>query len=1077
MSVAVRQHAQSLIKDFTADSAAVPQPADAAEAVIARCLVFCRVRPSTARDYEDGAFQLVSVEKKRVIIKDERHYDFDGTFDQDARQEDIFTTVAVPCINHALKGFCSALMCYGQTGTGKSFTMCCTKPGIEGVIPRSARYLFERAKCDTNRTYTVQGQFIQIYRDQLGDLMSDSGRDKVDIRFEASEGVTLTGCSTHNLANETEFMNFYNEGNQRRVVTATAMNPESSRGHTAMVVWIASEPVDDPCGAKYRGKITFIDLAGYERFSKTGISNANPVMKDEAKTINASLLSLGHVVTSLSNGDKHIPWRNAKLTRLLQDSIGGRSRTSIILTIGPSSDHLHETANSLQFGLRAMAVKVEAKMSVTVDYEKLAAKLQLMLDEKNERISLLELQIASKDAERAELLERHQRDDQNLQVRLEAELQQLIKDGATEEQIKTFHELRRVELENLKEQQQEEIIYQEEIHNKEIVNLVTEQQKQENRKQVEMRLVQERIIEEFQSKLESAREGTNEDLVKAIQELSQKDAILASRANDIARFHEHIQTLQQQIRDLGEVPAAEARTLPETFLDISQFEQLQSKLEGELERQHLKVVDLRAQLEKITLVCNERLDEITQYREENDKLRGELRNAGLTVEETTQQLQSLEHQKAKLIDPVELETLRVNMQADIDELKSCNEELETELNKTKEQLKEQQQQLTQLQMEQQQHAQPNSNNNSYINTPLTGRIRGLSVCMTSRGRPPVGQHVDSATAQYREQFSNLQQIIANGEHERNTLCQRIAELENLLAENAIEFDDDEYPEAPRNQDMEALLEAKDKEVEAMMGFLTKLENQLNSERNARAFLESTNQKLSEQVRNCGQTPIVSTDDVASKCNSGPTVPLEVYSDLLRKVRDSTSRICRRLSTRSPFDEDPDVETEFEEILRDRDEELQMKDEMILTKTNECNALVRVADRLEKQLEALGIEPVCRMSADHRSALDNDSREVEAMRQQQQALEDDRRKMQNILETLKADRTVSANDKLKLEIELQEARRQAKELEAQKQEQLAREALLQEQTRLATRQMMDAQARVAAHEGSGGLLAKFKKLLS
>lgn len=187
MTDAIRRRAQSVVNDFTDEGKKQEgQSASAAEASVARCLVYCRLRPSTPKDYEDGAFQLVSMDKKRVIVKDERHYDFDGTFDQSCRQDDIFQQVAMPCINHAFNGFCSALMCYGQTGTGKSFTMCCTKPGAEGVIPRAAQFIFEKIANDPSRVYNVTAQFIQIYRDQLGDLMSDTGREKVDIHFSSS---------------------------------------------------------------------------------------------------------------------------------------------------------------------------------------------------------------------------------------------------------------------------------------------------------------------------------------------------------------------------------------------------------------------------------------------------------------------------------------------------------------------------------------------------------------------------------------------------------------------------------------------------------------------------------------------------------------------------------------------------------------------------------------------------------------------------------------------------------------------------------------------------------------------------
>ena len=432
---------------------------------ISRCLVYCRLRPSKPQDYEDGAYQLLHLSGKRVSVKDERNYDFDGTFDQDCKQVDIFEQVAKPCLDNTFRGYNSAILAYGQTGTGKTYTMRSDPkhPVHKGIIPRSAEYIFEKIAKDTSRIYTVEAQFVQIYRDQLGDLMMEGGKDKVDIRYEATEGVSLPGCTVTELTSAEQFMKYFDEGDSRRVVMATAMNPESSRGHSALVVRISSKPADeDDCGARMSSKVTFIDLAGYERFSKTGISNANPIQKDEAKTINASLLALGHVVTSLSNNDKHIPWRNAKLTRLLQDSIGGRSRTSIILTCGPSSEHLHESTNTLQFGQRAMAVKVQAKVTSTVDYEKLAAKLQELLNEKDKQISGLEIKLAESNAQREELLQRHGRDEDELRARQHAQLEQLREEGASAEKIVEVTNLFEVEIENLKEQQREELSYQQE---------------------------------------------------------------------------------------------------------------------------------------------------------------------------------------------------------------------------------------------------------------------------------------------------------------------------------------------------------------------------------------------------------------------------------------------------------------------------------------------------------------------------------------------------------------------------------------------------------------------------------------
>lgn len=441
-----------------------------------RCLVYCRLRPNKPNEFtEKGVFPLLHLTPRSVGVKDEKTYDFDGTFGGQSTQEELFQAIAKPSVDHALNGFRAAIMCYGQTGTGKSFTMCNVKTGQEGLVPRSANYLFNSIAADPTRSYQVEGQFIQIYRDHLGDLMgAETGLEQVGIFFDKEQGVTLPGCSSHVLRTSEEFISLFNTGYARRVTTATAMNPESSRGHAALVVWVSSKRLDDPSSAERVGKITFIDLAGYERFSKTGISNNNAIMKDEAKCINASLLSLGHVVTSLSNGDKHVPWRNAKLTRLLQDSIGGRSRTTIVLTVGPSSDHLFETTNTLQFGMRAMAVKVTAKATEIVDFEKLSARLQAQLAAKDERISALELQLASHAVVHEDLQSRHTRDLDQLKTRHEEELEELRRAGATAERIISMTHQQEVETENIISQQREELEYHAEAQQRDCVEAAVE---------------------------------------------------------------------------------------------------------------------------------------------------------------------------------------------------------------------------------------------------------------------------------------------------------------------------------------------------------------------------------------------------------------------------------------------------------------------------------------------------------------------------------------------------------------------------------------------------------------------------
>eukprot|EP01061_Rhynchopus_euleeides_P030164 TRINITY_DN5019_c0_g1_i4.p1 TRINITY_DN5019_c0_g1~~TRINITY_DN5019_c0_g1_i4.p1 ORF type:complete len:1919 (+),score=964.90 TRINITY_DN5019_c0_g1_i4:117-5873(+) len=449
-----RARAQSFVSDSAA--AAENEPTENLQ----RCLVYCRMRPTKPGELneKDGTFKLVELNKKRIIVgqNGEKEYAYDGTFGGDSTQEDIFQEVAKPSLMHVLKGYTAAIMCYGQTGTGKSFTMSNTRLGQEGIIPRSAGFLFDLIEQTKTKEYTLTAHFVQIYRDHLSDLMKENQAEaKVDIRFDTKKGVEIMNCTNIPVPSKAAFLEMYKEGDARRIVRPTKMNPESSRGHTALVLYVKSRSTDpDDMSMPTEGKITFIDLAGYERFDKTGVKD--PIHKDEAKKINASLLSLGHVVTALSQGEKFVPWRNSKLTRLLQDSIGGRSRSTIVITIGPSSASLHETTNSLEFGNRAMDVAVSSNKEENVDFQKLAAKLQLLLDESEEHVNKLVLAEKTREAERLDRERRHKHDIDRLRGRHRDELTRLMEEGATRERIEELLRLQEVEDLNLQEQQIEE---------------------------------------------------------------------------------------------------------------------------------------------------------------------------------------------------------------------------------------------------------------------------------------------------------------------------------------------------------------------------------------------------------------------------------------------------------------------------------------------------------------------------------------------------------------------------------------------------------------------------------------------
>eukprot|EP00759_Apiculatamorpha_spiralis_P035778 PhF_6_TR36324/c0_g1_i2/m.53160/K10396/KIF5; kinesin family member 5 len=421
-----------------------------------RIMVFLRIRPAKKGEISDetgGYLMDIQPDNKTLIVKEggNKPYNFDGIYDgPNVDQGKVFQDIAVPVIENVFKGYWGTIMVYGQTGTGKSFTMCNFSPVCPGIIPRTMAELFRKIDADTERNYTVLFSFIQIYLDRLQDLFNPEGPE-LKITREDKDGVQFPGITEREIKTEQHFREQYEDGNQYRVITATKMNPESSRGHAALFIQIKSKPKDEGSGGEIRnGKLIMIDLAGYERFSKTGVQEG--IMKEEAKTINASLLALGNCVQGLAEKSSHVPWRNAKLTRMLQDAIGGRAKCSIILTAGPSAEHYHETMGTLYFGSRAMSVKTDAKLTLNVDYQKLAKKLQEMLSQAEEKINIMEVQATQRQLEREQAQERMLMDIAAMKKRHEDQLQQLLSDGASPDKIRALLDGNKAEMELLEEQ-------------------------------------------------------------------------------------------------------------------------------------------------------------------------------------------------------------------------------------------------------------------------------------------------------------------------------------------------------------------------------------------------------------------------------------------------------------------------------------------------------------------------------------------------------------------------------------------------------------------------------------------------
>ncbi len=478
-------------------------------------MVYLRIRPPKKGEIDpaNGTTKLLDVHPDNKSCQlESKTYTYDYIMDGEVDQDLIFTKVAEPVIGNVFKGFWGTVMVYGQTGTGKSFTMCNFSPTNEGIIPRTMRSVFQRIDSEPDRIYTVCFSFIQIYLDKLQDLFNPNDRNELKLTRD-EKGVAFPGITEHIVKDAADFKRLYEDGNQYRVVTATKMNPESSRGHAALFIQIKSIPKDDPSGEVRNGKLFLIDLAGYERFSKTGVQEG--LMAQEAKTINASLLALGNCVSALSEKSEHIPWRNAKLTRMLEDAIGGRAKCSIILTAGPSSEHMHETLGTLYFGSRAMAVKTNAKVAVNIDYKKLAAKLQDMLNQAEGRISALEVEATRRQLEREEGEARFQAESARVKRRQEEQLQELLQSGATKEKIQEFLNFNKSENDLLEEQHYQERALMEERHEEEVKQAIVKQANELTSKTEASTTNMTRDISELQRQLTYERQEKEKFKAKA----------------------------------------------------------------------------------------------------------------------------------------------------------------------------------------------------------------------------------------------------------------------------------------------------------------------------------------------------------------------------------------------------------------------------------------------------------------------------------------------------------------------------------------------------------------------------------
>ncbi|KAK6590664.1 kinesin-like boursin [Cryptosporidium xiaoi] len=374
--------------------------------------VIVRCRPLTEQEKKDpNNFNILQtkIDTKEVVVSQQtlgrkidsystKLFSFDGVCGSFTSQRDLFKQYVVPIVDEVLLGFNCTIFAYGQTGTGKTYTMeGDMKEYLEsnnmeltehaGIIPRAVQLIFERLESQYTE-YGVRVSYLEIYNEELSDLLSD---EKLTLRIyddvPGKRGLNVDRLEEIPVNKAQDILNILSTAVRKRKTAETLLNKSSSRSHCIFTITIHTKETNiDGEDVLKVGKLNLVDLAGSENIQRSG-ANAVKDRAKEAGMINQSLLTLGRVINALVDHSSYVPYRDSKLTRLLQDSLGGKTKTCIIATITSSSLYLEETLNTLDYAHRAKNIKnmpvVNQKMTKKVmiremncEIEKLKQELQ-----------------------------------------------------------------------------------------------------------------------------------------------------------------------------------------------------------------------------------------------------------------------------------------------------------------------------------------------------------------------------------------------------------------------------------------------------------------------------------------------------------------------------------------------------------------------------------------------------------------------------------------------------------------------------------------------------------------------------
>lgn len=325
--------------------------------------VCIRTRGLNSKEMENGDKNAVNLHPPAQIVVshpvgDPDSFTFDAVYGTSTSQKTIFLTEVQPLLDSVLQGFNATVFAYGQSGSGKTYTMTgnLNKEELKGMMPQAVSFLFEEIKKLTTNThqFKVKVSYIELYNGKSRDLLATK-QVNLEIKENMAKNFYVKGAETPEIDTYEKCMDYFNAGTERRQTASTGLNDVSSRSHAlfSLIVDQIDTEQDPSQPVIMTSKMNIVDLAGSEKLSKTGATGETAA---EGNNINLSLSALATVIDTIVKGGKHIPYRGNALTMLLKDSLGGNAKTVMFATCGPSDKNVAETISTLRFAMRAKQI-------------------------------------------------------------------------------------------------------------------------------------------------------------------------------------------------------------------------------------------------------------------------------------------------------------------------------------------------------------------------------------------------------------------------------------------------------------------------------------------------------------------------------------------------------------------------------------------------------------------------------------------------------------------------------------------------------------------------------------------------